>query len=68
MSERVTLTIPDLHYNWLIEVQKRRGWDNVQDAIRSVIEDAFRFDSKLGRKMDEPVSIKVGGAQITATS
>ncbi len=67
MSEKVTLTIPDLHYAWLEQVMKRRGWDNVQDAIRSLIEDSFRLDNKLGRKIDDPVSVKVADAQ-TQTS
>lgn len=63
MSEKVTLTIPDLHYTWLEVVMKRRGWDSVQDAIRSLIEDSYRLDKKSGRKIDDPVSVKVAEAQ-----
>lgn len=63
MSQKVTVTIPDLHYNWLVELRTRRGWDSVQDTIRSLIEDSFRLDQKLGRKIDEPVSLKVAEAQ-----
>lgn len=46
MSKNIPLTIPDEHYNWLEEVRKRRGWEKIQEAIRSVIEDAFRADKK----------------------
>lgn len=63
MSQKVTVAIPELHYNWLVEVMTRRGWDSVQDAIRSVIEDGFRLDRKLGRKIDDPVSVKVAEVQ-----
>lgn len=58
MSQRVTVSIPDDHYAWLEEVRKRRGWDTIPAAIRSVIEDSFRLDRKLGpKKIDEPVSL-----------
>jgi len=67
MSRKVTLTIPDLQYNWLEQVMTRRGWDNVQDAIRSVIEDAYRLEAKVGRKIDSPVSLKVPEAQIQSS-
>lgn len=62
MSHRVTITIPDEHYDWLEIVMKRRGWENVQGAIRSLIEDSFRLDKKIGAvKVDQPVSLKVVG-------
>ena len=57
MSERVYLTIPDDHYKWLENVRKSRGWDSVQDAIRSVIEDAFRV--AMGES--NPIILKAGG-------
>jgi predicted CopG family antitoxin len=47
MSHRVTITIPDEHYDWLETVMKKRGWENVQDAIRSLIEDNYRIDKKI---------------------
>ncbi|MBU0777947.1 ribbon-helix-helix domain-containing protein [Patescibacteria group bacterium] len=73
MSRRVTITIPDEHYDWLETVMKRRGWENVQDAIRSLIGDNFRMDKKTGAgKVDEPVFLKMtevekenSGVQIT---
>ncbi len=62
MSRRVTITIPDEHYDWLEIVMKRRGWESVQDAIRSLIEDNFRSDKKIDAgKVDEPVSLKMTG-------
>jgi len=67
MAQKVTVTIPDSHYDWLIHIMTKRGWDNVQDAIRSVIEDSFRLDKRLGGKIDNPVSLKVAEAQ-TQTS
>lgn len=62
MSQRITITIPDEHYDWLEIVMKRRGWENVQDAIRSLIEDNYRIDKKIDAgKVDEPVSMKMTG-------
>ena len=62
MSQRIVLSLPDEHYNWLDEVRKRRGWETVQAAIRSLIEDSFRLEQKLGAgKVDEPVSLKITG-------
>jgi len=62
MSQRITITIPDEHYDWLEDVKKRRGWDSVQGAVRSLIEDNFRLDKKIGAsKVDEPVMMKVVG-------
>ena len=64
MSQRITITIPDEHYDWLEIVMKRRGWENVQDAIRSLIEDNYRIDKKIGAgKVDEPVSLKMTGVE-----
>lgn len=62
MSQRIVLSLPDEHYNWLDEVRKRRGWETVQAAIRSLIEDSFRLEQKLGAgKVDEPVPLKLTG-------
>jgi len=62
MSQRITITIPDEHYDWLEEVKKNRGWDSVQGAVRSLIEDNFRLDKKIGAaKVDEPVIMKREG-------
>lgn len=62
MSQRITITIPDEHYDWLEDVMKRRGWDSVQGAVRSLIEDNFRLDKKIGAaKVDEPVIMKMEG-------
>jgi predicted CopG family antitoxin len=59
MSHRVTITIPDEHYDWLETVMKKRGWENVQDAIRSLIEDNYRIDKKIDAgKMTGVVSEK----------
>lgn len=62
MSQRITITIPDEHYDWLEDVMKRRGWDSVQGAVRSLIEDTFRLDKKIGAaKVDEPVIMRMEG-------
>ena len=36
MAENVKVAFPDEHYAWLEEVRKARGWDSIQEAIRSV--------------------------------
>ena len=60
MSRRITITIPDEHYDWLEIVMKRRGWESVQDAVRSLIEDNFRLDKKTGAgKVERPVILNV---------
>ncbi len=63
MSERITVSIPDAHYTWLNKVMKNRGWNSVQGAIRSLIEDAFRLDQKNSSvgKVEEPVALNVEG-------
>ena len=62
MSRRITITIPDEHYDWLEIVMKRRGWESVQDAVRSLIEDNFRLDKKTGAgKVERPVILNVVG-------
>ena len=39
---------------------KRRGWESVQDAVRSLIEDNFRLDKKTGAgKVERPVILNV---------
>lgn len=69
MSERVTVTFPDEHYAWLLEVMKRRGWTNVQAAIRSLVEDLYRLEKKLGAKaIDAPVSVQASDALTTKQS
>ena len=60
MSQRITITIPDEHYDWLEDVMKRRGWDSVQGAVRSLIEDNFRLDKKIGAASQSPTPIGVG--------
>ena len=62
MSRRITISIPDKHYNWLDKVKINRGWDSVQGAIRSLIEDAYRLDEKINAGIvDESASLKVSG-------
>jgi len=46
MVENFKLTITDEHYGWLEQVRKTRGWDSIQDAVRSIIEDAYRMHKK----------------------
>ena len=46
MAESIKLTVPDEHYGWLEQVRKARGWDSIQEAVRSIIEDAYRMHKK----------------------
>lgn len=41
MSHRLVLTVPNDHFNWLEIVQKKKGLENIQEAIRSVLEDGY---------------------------
>jgi hypothetical protein len=46
MVEHFKLTVTDEHYGWLEQVRKARGWDSIQEAVRSIIEDAYRMHKK----------------------
>ena len=41
MSHRLVLTVPNDHFKWLEIVQKKKGLENIQEAIRSVLEDGY---------------------------
>lgn len=44
MSHRLVLTISNDHFAWLAEVQKKKGLENIQEAIRSVLENGYSSD------------------------
>ena len=46
MVENFKLTVTDEHYGWLEQIRKARGWDSIQEAVRSIIEDAYRMHKK----------------------
>ena len=41
MSHRLVLTVSNDHFKWLEIVQKKNGLENIQEAIRSVLEDGY---------------------------
>ncbi|MBU0777944.1 hypothetical protein KKH23_05230 [Patescibacteria group bacterium] len=41
MSHRLVLTVSNDHFKWLEIVQKKKGLENIQEAIRSVLEDGY---------------------------
>ncbi len=41
MSHRFVLTVSDDHYKWLEIIQAKKGVENIQEAIRSVLEDGY---------------------------
>lgn len=41
MSHRMVLTISDDHYKMLETLQENKGLDNVQETIRSILEDVY---------------------------
>ena len=46
MAKNLKLAFPDEHYDWLEGVRKERGWDSIQEAVRSIVEDAYRMRKK----------------------
>ena len=46
MAESIKLTVPYEHYGYLEQVRKARGWDSIQEAVRSIIEDAYMIHKK----------------------
>ena len=46
MAESIKLTVPYEHYGYLEQVRKARGWDSIQEAVRSIIEDAYLIHKK----------------------
>lgn len=41
MSHRLVLTVSNDHFKWLEIIQGKKGLENVQEAIRSVLEDGY---------------------------
>lgn len=37
MSERLVVTVPDKHVEWLEEVRKKKGLSSTQDVVRLII-------------------------------
>lgn len=64
MSHRMVLTISDDHYKWLDnKVRKKRGLENVQEAIRSILEDSYSLDKRqLLKNIDKRTAIEAVGA------
>ena len=52
MAKNLKVAFPDEHYDWLEEVRRERGWDSIQEAVRSIVEDAYRMRKKI---LDTPV-------------
>jgi len=41
MSHRLVLTISNDHFKWLETIQGKKGLENIQETIRSVLEDGY---------------------------
>lgn len=43
-NERIVVSIPTTHCNWLGDIQKKKGITSIQDAIRDLIMTAYEKD------------------------
>lgn len=41
MSHRLVLTVSNDHFKWLEAIRGKKGLENIQEAIRSVLEDGY---------------------------
>ena len=72
MSHRLVLTVPNDHFNWLEIVQKKKGLENIQEAIRSVLEDGYSSYIESNPMQMQPLEIKreaehIMGVPVSAT-
>lgn len=72
MSHRFVLTVSNDHYKMLEVIQGKKGLENIQEAIRSVLEDSYSSYIESNPMQMQPLEIKrepkhIIGVPVSAT-
>lgn len=58
MSHRLVLTVSNDHFKWLEIIQGKKGVENIQEAIRSVLEDGYSSYMESNATMRMPMQMQ----------